>query len=224
MSNPAIQELVAKTAGINTVARVADIGITLLHGGDFLFRMGDTLEGIFLVNAGALKLFRTTESGDQQINGFYTQGDLVGLDALDDGVSRCEAMALDTSSVTFISWGSLLSGKRGLDYRDLLKLAGKELNRESDLALMLAQRSAERRLAWFLIEYSDRLGERKLAVDEFSLPMTRTDIALYLGLALETVCRELARFEDMGLISKNRRRIRLLSIDCLRELAEGNEQ
>ena len=54
--------------------------------------------------------------------------------------------------------------------------------------------------------------------------MTRTDIALYLGLALETVCRELARFEEHEMISKNRRRIRLLDIEGLRQLAEGGEQ
>jgi CRP/FNR family transcriptional regulator len=186
--------------------------------------MGDRLEGIYLVNVGAIKLYRTTESGDQQILGFYTAGDLVGLDSLPDGVSQSEAVALDTSSATFVSHKSLLTGKRNIDQQDLLRLAGREINRENDLALMLSQRSAERRLAWFLVNFSDGLRDRKLAMDEFNLPMTRTDIALYLGLALETVCRELARFEDLGLIRKNRRRIIIQDLDKMRELATGVEQ
>ena len=53
--------------------------------------------------------------------------------------------------------------------------------------------------------------------------MTRTDIALYLGLALETVCRELASFQESGLISKSRRQIKLLDIETLRHLATGEE-
>ena len=209
---------------ISRPENVSDIGITLLHSGDCLYRMGDRPGGIYMVNAGAVKLYRTTECGDQQIIGFYTAGDFVGLDSLPDGVSRSEAVALDTTSVTFISHKSLVSGKRNLDPQDLLRLAGREISRENDHALMLSQRSAERRLAWFLLEYSDRLVRRNLAADEFSLPMTRTDIALYLGLALETVCRELARFEEQGLIEKNRRRIILKDMALLRELAAGADQ
>ena len=44
---------------------------TILHSGDTLYRMGDELKGIYLINAGAIKLYRITESGDQQIIGFY---------------------------------------------------------------------------------------------------------------------------------------------------------
>jgi CRP/FNR family transcriptional regulator len=89
--------------------------------------------------------------------------------------------------------------------------------------MMLSQRTADRRIAWFLVEFSDRLADRGYSPAEFSLPMTRTDIALYLGLALETVCRELASFQGAGLISKSHRQIKLLDIDALRNLASGEE-
>jgi CRP/FNR family transcriptional regulator len=52
--------------------------------------------------------------------------------------------------------------------------------------------------------------------------MSRGDIALFLGLAMETVCRELAHFCDLGLIEKNRRRVKLLDRDALRRLASGS--
>ncbi len=195
---------------------------TILHSGDTLYRMGDELKGIYLINAGAIKLYRITESGDQQIIGFYVPGDVIGLDAVGDGVSPSMAVALDTTSVTLIPFESLMTGKHKFDGQELIRRMGMNLNRDNDLIMMLSQRTADRRLAWFLVEYSDRLAGRGLSPCEFSLPMSRGDIALFLGLAMETVCRELAHFCEQGLIEKNRRRFRLLDREALRRLANGS--
>lgn len=194
----------------------------ILHGGDTLYRMGDELKGIYLINVGAMKLYRTTESGDQQIIGFYVSDDVIGLDALGDGISPSMAVALDTTSVTLIPFESLMDGRHVFDKLELIRRLGMTLNRDNDLIMMLSQRTADRRLAWFLMEYSDRLAGRGLSPREFSLPMSRGDIALFLGLAMETVCRELAHFCEMGLIEKKHRRFRLLDRDRLRRLASGN--
>ena len=194
----------------------------ILHAGDTLFRMGDELRGIFLINVGVMKLYRITESGDQQIIGFYVPGDVIGLDALGNGSSPSMAVALDTTSVTLIPFEDLMSGRHAFDGPELIRRLGMSLNRDNDLILMLSQRTADRRLAWFLTEYSDRLAAQGLSPFEFSLPMSRGDIALFLGLAMETVCRELAHFCDMGLIEKSHRRFRLLDRGRLRQLASGN--
>lgn len=194
---------------------------TILHSGDILYRMGDELKGIYLINAGSIKLYRITESGDQQIIGFYVPGDVIGLDAVGNGVSPTMAVALDTTSVTHIPFESLMTGKHRFDGQELIRRMGMTLNRDNDLIMMLSQRTADRRLAWFLVEYSDRLAGRGLSPCEFSLPMSRGDIALFLGLAMETVCRELAHFCEKGLIEKSRRRFRLLDREALRRLANG---
>jgi CRP/FNR family transcriptional regulator len=195
---------------------------TILHNGDTLYRMGDVLKGIYLVNAGTVKSSRITESGDQQIIGFHVPGDLIGLEALGEGASPSMAVALDTTSVTLIPLDSLLTGEHRFDSQELIRRMGMSLNRDNDLIMMLSQRTADRRLAWFLVEYSDRLAGRGLSPCEFSLPMSRGDIALFLGLAMETVCRELAHFSELGLIEKDRRRVRLLNRDGLRRLAFGS--
>ncbi len=197
---------------------------TLLHTGDTLYRMGDSLRGIYLINAGAMKLHRVTESGDQQILGFYVRGDVIGLDALGHGISASDAVALDTTSVTLIAFDSLETGDHRFDSQELIRRMGMNLNRDNDLIMMLSQRTADRRLAWFLVEYSDRLEGRGLSPLEFSLPMSRGDIALFLGLAMETVCRELAHLCDQGLLEKQRRRLKLLDRDALRRLANGNRE
>ncbi len=195
----------------------------ILRAGSCLYRMNDEIDEVYLVNSGALKVHRFSESGEQQILGFYLAGDIVGLDALPTGIACSEAVALDTTSITRIRLSSVFEGREAFSSQDLVRLMGVSLTRENDLAMMLSQRTADRRLAWFLTEYANRLTVIGFSPKEFSLPMTRTDIALYLGLALETVCRELAGFEEQGLISKDRRRIKLLDMDALQHLATGDE-
>ncbi len=202
---------------------VTNENISILHSGDIIYRMGDRLDGIYLVNSGAVKLFRTSECGDQQIVGFYMPGELIGLDALADGVSRSTAVALDTSNISLIPFSAVLSSDQEFGKIELIRRIGTTLIRDNDLIMMLSQRTADRRLAWFLVEFSDRLAERGIFPGEFTLPMTRTDISVFLGLAVETVCRELARFCEAGLVRKNRRRLYLLDIEALRQIASGND-
>ena len=194
----------------------------ILRNGDYLYRMGDRLQGIYLVNAGAIKLYRITESGDQQIIGFYMPGDVVGLDTLPDGIGQSMAVALDTSRVTLVPFNTLAEGNEKFDNQELIRRMSKTLNQDNDLIMVLSQRTADRRLAWFLVEFADKLSERGLSPTEFTLPMSRTDIALFLGLALETVCRELTRFTESGLVKKSRRRFKLMDVEALRHLANGH--
>ncbi len=194
---------------------------SLLHRGDFLYRMGDKLSGVYVVNAGAIKLFRITETGDEHITAFLMPGDIVGLDALEDGLSRSTAVALDTTCVSLITVDSMLKGNAAINSTELIQRMGATLNRDNDLIMILSQRTAERRLAWFLVEFSDRLAKRGISPAEFTLPMSRTDLAVFLGLALETVCRELARFREGGFIDINRRRFFLLDIEGLRQISNG---
>ncbi|MBX2869538.1 MAG: helix-turn-helix domain-containing protein [Acidiferrobacterales bacterium] len=188
---------------------------------DYLFRMGEKLDGIYMLNSGSVKLFRTTESGEEYITGFCASGDLIGLDALVDGVSRTSAVALDTSNISMIPFNTIVRGGDRFDYQKFIHQIGATLNRENDHTMMLSQRTADRRLAWFLIEYADGLASRGLCPTEFSLPMTRTDIAIFLGLAVETVCRELATLCDEGIVKKNRRRIEILDMARLRSISRG---
>ena len=204
-------------------ANVTDPNAFVIRGGEYLFRMGEQLDGIYMVNSGSVKLFRTTESGEEQIIGFCMPGELVGLDAMSDGVSRSTAIALDTSNISLVPFQTLLNRSEKFDFQSFIHKIGATLNRENDHSLMLSQRTADRRLAWFLIEFSDGLASRGLCPTEFSLPMTRTDIAMFLGLAVETVCRELASLCDRGIVKKNRRRIEILDLAQLRRIAKGED-
>ena len=202
---------------------VANDNVSILHRGDTIYHMGDQLDGIYLINAGAVKVYRTTECGDQQIVGFYMPGEVIGLDALSDGVSRSTAVALDTTNISMIPFDAMLSNDSEFGKVDFIRRIGTTLIRDNDLIMMLSQRTADRSLAWFLVEFSDRLADRGLVPSEFTLPMSRTDIAIFLGLAVETVCRELAHLCERDLVRKDRRRLHLVDIEALRHIANGDE-
>ena len=189
---------------------------------EFLFKMGDQLEGIYRVNSGSVKIFKTTEAGDDQIIRFCTSGDLIGLDGLADGVSRSSVLTLETSNLSLIPFKSILNRDQKFDYPNFIHQLGVNFNHDIEYSMMLSQ-CADRRIAWFLINYSDGLKKRGLRAGEFTVPMKRTDIALYLGMAVETLSRELASFCKRGLVKKYLRNIELLDIDALRKISNGNE-
>ncbi len=90
--------------------------------------------------------------------------------------------------------------------------------------LLLGKKNADERLATYLIGLSSRFAKRSYSSTEFNLSMSRSDIGNYLGMAEETVCRVLARFEQEGLISMQRRLVRLKDIEKLTAVAQGGRQ
>ena len=82
--------------------------------------------------------------------------------------------------------------------------------------VILGQKSAEERLASFLIGLSNRFRRRGFSANQFNLSMSRSDIGNYLGLALETVSRLFTRFQNEGLLRVDRKHIELLDRDRLR--------
>ena len=200
--------------------RVIDSKAFVVREREFLFQMGEQLDGIYRVNSGCVKLSRSTEDGEKQIIGFYMAGDLIGLDALADGFSHSTAVILETANLTLISFDTILNKKENFDCNDFMHQLGVSFNRDNQHTMMLSQ-AADRRLAWFITHYSDGLAKRGMLTDEFRMPMTGTDLALYLGMALETLSREIRGFCKQGLVNKNNRNIELLDIEQLRKIAEG---
>lgn len=196
--------------------------ISVIRDGKFLFRMGDVLDGIYRVNSGSIKLFRSNEAGEEQVIGFYMAGDLVGLDALSDGMSHSTAIVLETANVSLITFESLLNKNTQLDYHSIIMQIGVSFNRENDRTMMLTNCTVDRRLAWFFLNFSDDLSKRGYCGNEFNLPMKRKDIALYLAIAAGTLSRIFTSFCEKGLIKVSLRRIEILDIGQLRKIACGD--
>lgn len=191
-----------------------------LSRGEALFRQGDKLSGIYAVRSGTVKVMTCTPDGHEQIVRFCLPGEILGLDGLEKDRHTSTAIALDTVSACHLPLDRLeaLAERVPALYRRLLRLISREVSADHSRQLLLGQRGAEERLAAFLLMLSEEYQRRGFSAREFNLSMSRQDIANYLALAVETVSRLFTGFQSAGLLSVERRSIKLKSIDELRSL------
>lgn len=199
---------------------------TPFQPGDYLYRVGNRLRALYIVKSGFIKVYVSTTCGEEQILGFHLPGELVGLDALGTNTHRCEAVALDTSRVCELPAAKLSEVCRLSPQirRQLNRLMGKQLSSIQEMLLLLGKKSAEGRVAAFLLNMSERFKERGFSEYEFHLNMSRHDIANYLGLAVETVSRVFSRFQEEELLRVRSRDIQIRDSVRLRQLVSGNSE
>lgn len=194
--------------------------------GDFLFQTGATLTSLYIVRDGAFKSVALNEDGGVQVIGFHLPGELVGLDALGSDRHRCDAVALAPASVCEMSLDDLSRCATEIPglHRQLLRVMGQRIDRNQDHVEMMGRRHAHERLAIFLHSLSERFGQLGRSRVEFTLPMSREDIANYLGLVIETVSRTFSRFQDDGIINVRGRHVHIRDHSRLEVMAHEAEE
>ena len=189
--------------------------------GEILFCTGEPFTYLYAIRSGSVKTFVATEDGRVQVTGLHVPGQLLGLSAIESKAYTCGAIALESTSVCKIAVERLdeVAAKvPGIHYQ-MLRIMSTEIMHDEELMLLLGARSADERLAAFLMELSARFAKRHFSATRFNLTMSRGDIGSYLGLAEETVCRVLARFQQQSLITVKRRQVELKDLERLRALA-----
>jgi CRP/FNR family transcriptional regulator, nitrogen fixation regulation protein len=153
-------------------------------------------EYFYQVISGAVRTYRMLEDGRRQIVAFYLPGDIFGVEAGD--VHQSSAEAVSESQVLVVKRSSVLA--RAEHQKDLSKqlwtLTAQELQRVQQHSLVLIM-SAEERVVGFLFEMASR-SSGTMAIE---LPMSRQDIADYLGLTIETVSRTFTQLVQSGVIA-----------------------
>lgn len=190
-----------------------------LHKGDILFHAGDKFTNLYAVRTGCLKLSINSETGEEQILGFYLPGEIIGLDGIEHHKHECTAVALDTSSLCAISFNTLTDICRQLPAlnEQMFRLMGRELSHDNQLLLTVTKKHADERIATFLLSLSTRFHRLGYSATEFRMAMSRSEIGNYLGLTFETVSRSLSKFQKQGLININHKYIQILNITALRD-------
>jgi len=183
---------------------------------EHIFREGEDSTGLYVIKSGSVKLYLTTEDGEEQVLGFYMRGDVVGLDGQINVPRNSSAIALETTSICKLPLNHLSDRGRGRGYP---KLIAELMTRDHNLVLMLARKDADGRLASFLCDLSRRFEKSGYSATAFNLSMSRQDIGSYLGLAIETVSRTLTRFQESGLLQASRRKLEILDFDWLKKVA-----
>jgi CRP/FNR family transcriptional regulator len=193
--------------------------------GEHLFRSGDACADLIALRSGWIKTVQQLENDREQIVGFHMAGDLVGIDGLAGLRHHSDAIALEDSRACAISLASLQqveSSSYGAA-RSLQVALSAQIVIKNSLILWLGTMDAERRVANFLLQLSERLGKGGYSPTRFVLRMTRSDIGSYLGLRIETVSRVFSRLREVGLIAIEGRNILILDLAALRSHADGTD-
>ena len=160
-----------------------------------IYGEGEAADYIYRVVSGAVRTYKVLADGRRQVGGFYLPGDMFGLEPGDEHTFSAEAIAESKVLVIKRSAVMALAERDGEVARPLWNLTGRELSRVQDHILLLIK-SAHERVATFLLE----MAERESAGNAVDLPMSRQDIADYLGLTIETVSRTLSHMESLATI------------------------
>ncbi len=176
--------------------RVKLIGVARTFGRDQeVFGEGAVADSVYKVVTGAVRLFKVLADGRRQISEFYLPGDVFGIEA--GAERRATAEALCETTVIVARRSSLESEGNGAQ---LWALALAELQRAHEHVLTLGRRAADERVASFLVDLAERTGLHPRCDASLELPMSRQDMADYLGLTIETVSRTLTQLQAHGLI------------------------
>lgn len=195
-----------------------------LKKGEFLFRQGDVFDSVFAVRSGALKTFSLSDGGEEQITGFHLPSELVGLSGMDTEAYPVSAQALETTSVCEIPFERLdeLSILLPQLRRQLMRVMSREIRDDQQMMLLLSKKTADERIATFLVNLSARFRARGFSPNQFRLAMSRNEIGNYLGLAVETVSRVFTRFQQNKLLEAEGKSVHILDPIELCALAGGN--
>jgi CRP/FNR family transcriptional regulator len=195
-----------------------------LDRGDMLYREGDPFEALYVVRSGALKTFVQNEAGDVQILGFHLPGEILGFDALATNLHVSQAEALERSSICELPYARLQQVTSDVPalHRQLMRVISREVVEEHRHLVMMGRQQAQEQLASFLRSLADRYQRLHRDGSALNLPMSRYDIANYLGLVVETVSRLFSRMEEMGVLEVNRKSVRILRPELLAALCRSD--
>jgi len=203
--------------------RLARAPVKTLTPRDQLCREGEDKTNIYQVLEGAFVLYRLLPNGRRQVTGFAVKGDMVGLGA--GKQHRCSAEASCAAKVRALpalALHRMADEDSHLGMR-LYDAMSQELAATQDLLMAVGRLNAAERVATFLLNLSERNARAQRSADRVELPMTRCDIADFLGLTTETVSRTLTKLANGKVISRHSGYIRILDAGALDDVASGDQ-
>ncbi len=156
-----------------------------------IYGEGESAEFIYKVVSGAVRVYKILDDGRRQINGFYLPGDIIGIEASSEHHFSAEAVVKSRLLVIKRSAVLTLAARQSEIASELWSITARELDHVQNLMITLGRKNALERVAAFLLEMAKRA--RSFTIE---LPMSRQDIADYLGLTIETVSRTFTQLEN----------------------------
>lgn len=186
------------------LAEVTDkINIKKFKKGEMLFFEGDISDKLFLINKGKIKAFRYTKDGKEQIIYILAEGDFIGdMSLIKEGEFKFNAEAMEDSHVCILTkddFDKILLNNPDIALKILKVIHDRVVNLEDQIQ-RLGTKDIESRLAGLLLSLIKDFGTPKEKVVELDIPLSREDMANYIGSTRETVSRKLSSLQDEGII------------------------
>lgn len=193
------------------------LGLKMTYAKDEeIFAQDEEADLVHLVVSGAVRTTRLLSDGRRQVGAFYYPGDLIGLET--GPVHRFSAEAICDSTVLVVRRSALkaFAGDGQLD-RAIWEATRRELERTQDHLLVLGRKTACEKVASFLMSLAQREAPDG---DRVSMPMSRQDMADYLGLTIETVSRMLTQLQGASVVEFDGcRKFKVKRWEALEEMA-----
>lgn len=190
--------------------------------GQYIFYEGNRALGLYCLNSGKVKIFKTGVDGKEQIILFAQPGDFIGYRALiAEELYSVSAMALEDSVACFLpekTFQQLIESNPDIS-RQLMKALCHELNLASDRLTSMAQKHVRERLAETLLLLEETFREGTSPGEAINIALPREDIANLVGTATETVIRLLSEFKDDQIIELRGKHIRIINRQKLEKTA-----
>lgn len=196
------------------LAIIADkAAMRVYERGEFVHRAGEPSDKLFIVHTGQVKVYRLSESGKEQLVRILRPGDFAGENLFSSAAQDSYAEVTQASEICTIYQADMQELLR--QYPDISLHILAELCRRLDLSekqtATIATASINARLADYLVEQAELMNS-----DTYELPMSRRDLASYLGTTPETVSRRLGEFEEAAwIVQTGQRQIKILDLDVL---------
>lgn len=192
--------------------------------GDIIFSEGELFDKLFIINNGSIKIYTYTKDGKEQILYILKEGEFLGdLNLLKNDIFKFNAMALESTNMCIIhkdDFDILIKTNPEISIK-ILEYAHDRIASLENLVQTLTTKDVEVRLASLLINLSSTFGIKTDIGIEITLPLTREDMANFIGVTRETVSRKLSYFQSQNIIEIFENKIILIKdIDVLKELVQ----
>ncbi len=209
----------------NTPSASAERSLRTFSAKEHVFFEGDDRDSIYEVVDGVVCVYKVTSDGRRQVISFCYPGSLLGFGHADRYLYSAEV--LSPATLRPYSAGALekIVAERPDLAHSLMSFVMAELAAARDQLLTLGRKSASEKIASFLLELSRQNEEMSKDPETLQLPMTRSDIADYLGLTIETVSRNFTKLKTSGIIDLHQNTtVVICDMDRLEETASCDEE
>ena len=194
-----------------------------VKSGDPIFHSGDSIHSLYTVRVGFMRVEYSLPSGAYQVMRFATNGELIGIDGIEDGRHRLDAIAITDGEVCSIDLNriqSLMKTEAALQ-KTIDRAMSTEMNNMQEHLFSLGSHTIEQKIAHFLLDLHNKLGDTYSQLNSIRLPMSREDLKSYLGMTSESLSRGLTALEKNDYFQVRNRQISGINYVKLKQLLES---